>query len=90
MKFPTIKDVAEDLRNINANVEGECDVRLQVLDNGAYYVRCGDPSYDPSHEGYWGASIVPGVVNGNISRFDARSMARELIEQVKDMYCQSR
>lgn len=84
MRFPSIKNVAEELRDISANVEGECEVRLQVYEDGKWCVRAGDPSYDLDHHGYWGASWVPGVVGGKVVRFNSYDVARELLDQVKD------
>jgi hypothetical protein len=84
MRFPSIQDVARGLRDVNANVEGECDVRLQVWPDGGWKLCVGDASYDQNHFGFWGASSVPGVVCGKITRFDSKSVARDLIEQVKE------
>lgn len=90
MTFPTIKEVALDLRRINTNVESEpdkgCDVRLQLYPAGDWAIRVGLPDYDLDHLGYWGASSVPGVVNGQVKRFNSTDLARDLISQVKDHY----
>lgn len=85
MRFPSIKDVAAVLRNLNANVEGECDVRLHVWPDGQWAVRWGLSDYDQSHAPMCGASSIPGVNNGRPSRFDSRAIARDLIEQCRDM-----
>lgn len=98
MKFPSIKDVAAELRAINEEEfeidpieekygEGQdsIDVRLQVLPNGHWQVNWGDPQYDTDHRGYWGASSVP----GNGRRFNAREVAEDLIEEAKDQAAQS-
>jgi hypothetical protein len=81
-KFPSIKDVANDLRLANKQVEGSCDVRLQVSESGSWEIRVGDASYDLDHRGYWGASGVPG--DGH--RFNSIETARELLDQAKDQY----
>ena len=100
MNFPRIKEVASNLRAINANVEAEpitaneaesvygCDVRLQLWPDGDWTINWGPSDYDISHQGYWGASSVPGVVNGQVKRFNSTDLARELITQVKDHYYQ--
>jgi hypothetical protein len=89
MKFPTLSIVAKELRDINANVEGECDIRLQVYPSGEWSLRVGDSSYDQDHRGYWGASSIPGVNRrGQVSRFPSFVIARALIEECKDMYAQ--
>ncbi len=92
MERPTIQMVARDLRQINRNVECDddgCDVRLQVWDNGAWALRTGSSDYDQDHRGYWGASFVPGVVNGTVRRFNSVDIARDLIDQVEDHHAQS-
>lgn len=83
MKFPSIKDVAHDLRAINANIEGECSVRLQVYGNGQWIVRFGLPDYDQDHRGFWGCSEIPGS-----RRFNSREVARDLINQAREAYFQ--
>lgn len=80
-RLPSIKSVAAQLRAVNANVEGECDVRLCVWEDGVWCVRWGDVQYDSSHSSYCGAASVPGVVNGKVQSFDARDLARTLIEE---------
>ena len=89
MRFPSIEAVAEALRDVNANVEGECDVRLQVYEDGQWAIRFGSPDYDSDHRGFWGASSIPGVAKGRARRFDSREIARELIEQAREMKAQS-
>lgn len=88
MRFPSIKNVAKELRLINANVENECDVRLQVYDDGKWVVRSGDASYDTDHNGYWGASCIPGVVNGKVMRFNSKNVASELIALAREQHWQ--
>lgn len=89
MKFPSIKTVAATLRDISSNVEGECDVRLQVYPDGSWVVRCGLSDYDQDHRGYWGASSVPGVVAGKVKRFDSKAIARDLLEQCRESHAES-
>ena len=84
VRFPSIQAVARELRELNANVEGECDVRLQVYENGQWCIRSGLSDYDQDHRGYWGASCIPGVVAGKIQLFRSTDVARELISQAKD------
>jgi hypothetical protein len=80
MKFPSIASVAAELRAINANVEGYCDVRLQVYDDGQWAVRYGDSQYDTDHRGWWGYSSVP----GDGRRFNSTDMARDLVNQCRE------
>lgn len=87
VKFPSVKEVSQALRNLNANVEGECDVRLQVYPDesrATWALRWGSSDYDRDHRGYWGASSVPGVNNGRVGRFNSRNVAKDLLEQAKE------
>lgn len=84
MKWPSLEDVTRELELLNANVEDECDVRLQVYDDGLWVVRYGDASYDLDHHGFWGASSIPGVVDGEVVDFDAKETAKDLIEQCQE------
>jgi len=89
MRFPSIAAIAAELRAVNANVEGECDVRLQVWPDGQWRVRYGDSSYDQDHRGYWGSSSIPGANRkGRVSRFNSVDVARDLIDQARDMHAQ--
>jgi hypothetical protein len=90
MRFPSIKDVARQLVGINANVEGECDVRLQVWDDGEWCVRYGNSQFDQDARGYWGSSSVPGVVRGAVKRFRSREVAKDLIDQARESWFQDR
>lgn len=89
MKWPSLKEIARELKSINANVEAGdkneyIDVRLQVYEDGNWIVRVGDVSYDPDHHGYWSASSVPGVYKGRVRRFNSTTVARDLIQEAKD------
>jgi hypothetical protein len=86
MRFPSIRTVAAVLRDINANVENECDVRLCVWFDGKWCIRSGDVQYDQSHSDYCGSSCVPGVVGGRVTRFKSEDIARDLLQQCKDCY----
>lgn len=89
MKFPTISDVAEHLRDINQNKiraeDGEIDVRLCVDTDETWTVRWGLVDFDPEHSAYCGASSVP----GSGKRFNSRIVAKDLIEQCKDQRAES-
>ena len=95
MRFPSIHHVAMALREINGDVgvgEGpdefgdfeQCDVRLQVYNDGTWAIRVGSSDYDQDHHGYWGASCVP----GGRKRFQSRDVARDLIDQARDAHAQ--
>lgn len=86
MKFPTIKAVAADLAAFKADLDpaerdNECDVRLQVMEDGCWSVHYGDSQYDQDHRGYWGASAISQATN-------CRDMAINLIDQVRDHHAQ--
>lgn len=86
MRFPTINDVAADLRQINKttlqpdDADEGIDVRLQVYPDGEWAVHSGSADYDQDHRGYWGSSSVP----GDNRRFDSKDIARDLIEQARE------
>lgn len=79
MKFPSIKDVAESLAYVKRTsvIDGDLDVRLQVMPDGDWAIRTGSSDYDQDHRGYWGASGID-------RRTNCRDLARELIDQAKD------
>ena len=82
MRFPSIKNVAAACRAVNRAVDDDCDVRLQVYEDGEWALRWGLSDYDQDHRGYWGASSVPG---GN-RRFNSRAVARDLLDQARESY----
>jgi len=93
MRWPSIKDVAAELRVLNeteaeeVDEEGELygvDARLQVLPNGSWQLWWGSPDFDTDHRGYWGATTLP----GNNQKFDSTGAARDLIDQAKEMHAQ--
>jgi hypothetical protein len=85
-KFPSIKAVAEEIAYANKQVnsadvgEDQCDIRLQVYENGNWVLRIGDASYDQDHKGYWGNSCIPGYPH----RVNSREIAKDLIEQCRE------
>ena len=79
MKFPTIKEVSEELCLVNCNVEGERDIRLQVYEDGKWIIRTGSSDYDQDCLGYFGASSVPGVVQELNTREIGRASCRERV-----------
>lgn len=86
MRFPTINDVAAELRQINKqglesdDADEGIDVRLQVMPDGTWTVNWGLSDYDQDHRGYWGSSSVP----GDNRRFDSKAVARDLIDQARE------
>ena len=91
MNFPSVEDVARELESLNDEIELReddidegCDVRLQVYKDGDWAIRWGLADYDQDHLGYWGSSNLP----GNGIDFDAEDIAKDLIEQVEEQYCE--
>ena len=86
MRFPSIKVLASHLVSVNRSLEfyGEegIDTRLQVLEDGTWEIHTGDSQYDQDHRGYWGSNSLPG--DGH--RFNSREVAKDLIDQVKEVY----
>lgn len=83
IKFPSIKDVATELRYVNQyDIEKgeETDIRLQVKEDGFWSIHIGPSDYDLDHLGFWGSSELDGL------RFDAVEVARDLVEQAKEQY----
>jgi hypothetical protein len=58
--FPSIREVAQSLRMINRDAEGETDVRLCVWEDGRWCVNWGDVQYDAAHSDYCEAGSVSG------------------------------
>lgn len=83
MKVPSIKAVSECLINIKTYLSNndECDVRLNIQGDG-WNVLWGPSDYDSDHRGFWGCSCLDRKSN-------AREVAKDLIEQVKDQISES-
>lgn len=77
-RMPSIREVTSVLREVAGDIEEECEIRLQVYEDGQWTIRVGSSSYDQDHRGYWGAGYLPG------RRFDATSLARDLIVQARE------
>lgn len=87
MTLPTTDEVAEQLKHVQRMLtpdDGECAVRLQVYQNGAWLVRFGDASYDTDHHGWWGA----GAISLTDTTEELRWCAEDLVEQVEEMEAQ--
>jgi hypothetical protein len=72
----------DDIRDDSG--EPTIDCRLRYHDREFYFLT-GDASYDQDHRGHWGASCV-GV---DLTEDEARSIARDLVEQVLDSVAQA-
>lgn len=86
MRFPAVHAVAIELQDLNKNVVGEHEVRLEVAADGAWAIRVGGAARVPARPSLHATATIPGVVRGAAVRFDTRRMARELIAQVRQKY----
>ena len=85
LEFPKVAEVAAVLANVRRTIDGECDVRLQVYDDGSWAVRFGLSDYDQDHQGYWGASAI----NADTSDEDLRYTAIDLLDQAEEQHAAS-
>lgn len=60
------------------------DVRLQVENDGAWAVHCGDAQYDQSGLGYWGS----GGLSADMTPDDVTALARQLLEEAAEVASQ--
>jgi hypothetical protein len=83
MEWPTVEEVAERLSDIVCGLDADdeegdaVEVRLQVMDGGAWSIHTGDPSYDTDHRGFWGSAYLD-------AEEDVREVASDLISQARD------
>jgi hypothetical protein len=86
MKFPSIKDVATILKELNNTMdstsEEALDIRLHVWEDGTWTIHTGDSQYDQDHRGFWGSSSLMGKCNW----VSIRDIARDLLDQVREDY----
>jgi hypothetical protein len=82
MIWPTVEEVQTQLETVRKMATDDTDVRLQVHENGAWYIRIGDPSYDTDHRGFWGAAIVSPAD----SNADLKIAAGYLLDEVKEQH----
>lgn len=83
-EFPAWHDVVNSLVRIMAQIDSECDVRLQVYEDGQWAIRWGLSDYDQDHRGYWGSSsIEPTSTFG-----DLLEVAKDLISQAEEQEAQ--
>ncbi len=88
--YPTIRNLARELSGHKPYIEDSfreseddvpgIDVRLQVR-GGGWCLHTGDSSYDQDHRGCWGVGYLT-------RRTNCRELARELIDEARDMAAQ--
>lgn len=87
VEFPSVADVAAELREIRDDLcgleESDIDVRLQVTTDG-WQVWYGDPGYDTTHKGHWGASSI----GWEDTDATLRDVAADLIAQTEESAAQ--
>lgn len=64
---------------------GYIDIRLQVLEDGQWFIHSGLSDYDQNHYGVFGASSV----GENCSMEDAIEIARKLINQANELFIEN-
>lgn len=82
LQFPHVDAIAKALANVRKVIDGECDVRLQVYDNGDWAIRYGSADYDQDHRGYWGASAI----DTGTTDEDLRYTAIDLLDQAEEQH----
>ena len=98
MRFPSIKDVASELRRVNTQDsvstaewsgiedDSEIEVRLCIEDDGDWNILWGDSAYDQRHSPICAASSVP----GDSRRFNSTELARELLSEARDQHAEQK
>lgn len=88
IKFPSVKDVAWELRALNSGANGQTTVRFQILDNGNWWVHVGDASADLKEHGYCATGEVPGCTGKHHKprKFNSEELAERLIGEAQDIY----
>lgn len=91
--FPTVDAVAHalvehtaDLPRLDDEADEGHDYRLQVLDDGQWFVHVGDASYDNDHHGSWGAGVCFCPIELGAAAWEAV----ELLKDAAEEYWQSR
>ena len=87
-KWPSIDEVAKELRLINENTEGPTPVYLQALPNVSWLVMVGHPVRITGAGSRSSSGMVPGVVKGRVCRFNSVDLARHLIWKCKEAWGQ--
>lgn len=84
--WPDVEEIARELRSIRDRIEisDECDVRLQVYEDGDCAVRWGPSDHDQDHRGWWGASSI----HGRLTRDESVEIAEDLLEQAQEHHAQ--
>lgn len=83
--IPSVGEIVEELNGVLEDAQRSdraiaaegFDVRLQVLSDGCWGIKWGDPSFDLNHSGHWGASTLA-------SGDDLLEIAKDLRDQVAD------
>lgn len=81
LSFPHVDEVTRALANVRKVIDGECDVRLQVYEDGDWAIRYGLSDYDQDHQGYWGASSIDADTSDEALRYTAIDLIDEAEEQ---------
>lgn len=80
MIWPTVEEVQAQLATVRKMATEDVDVRLQVHENGAWYIRFGDPQYDTDHRGFWGV----GTIGPRTMEQELKHVAHQMLDEAKD------
>jgi hypothetical protein len=88
LNFPKVKDVAYELRVLNATFLHESFVTLQILDDGRWWVHEGSNEGNLDYHGYTVSVQLPGCRGrkNKPCRFSSEEVARNLIDKIADQY----
>ena len=91
LRFPSVKDVAWELRSLSALSDKATPVRFQILTDGNWWVHPGNCNGDMEGGGYCSCADVPGRNrHGKGKRFPSEEIAKNLIDEAADMYIQDK
>lgn len=92
LKFPTIQDVAWELRALNASLDRETTVRFEILTDGRWWIHAGDSKNDIDGHSYGSSGKVPGCTGKHHKprKFPSEELAKHLIDEAADEYFQDK
>lgn len=87
-EFPSVEDVAWELRALNSGADGTTTVWLQVFDDGKWWVHCDGSSVNSDEHCYFSRGVVPGCTpkRKKPRKFDSEAVARQLIDDIRSQY----
>jgi hypothetical protein len=88
LKFPSVEDVAWELRALNSSANGLTTVYLQIFDDGKWWVHSEGSSVNTDEHCYFSQGEVPGCTpkRKKPRKFNSEEAAENLIEDIKKQY----